>query len=77
MNQRIANKIIKHNPIIILWMYHLISDKHINGHDWLHEFQYKMTIKYAKNIRFKQIRKSKYYSDIKRIKLCTNKYIKD
>ena len=69
MNQRKANKKLK-NKLAIIWMYHYISDQHIQGHMWLHDFQYRMINKTAKNIKFKQIRKSKYYSNIERIKMC-------
>ena len=60
MNQRIANKKLK-NMLGVIWMYHYISDKHIEGHKWLHEFQYMMINKTANKIKFKQILKSKYY----------------
>lgn len=70
MNQRIANKKLKNNKLAIIWMYHWISDGHISGHSWLHDYQYKMIMKHANNVKFKQIRRSKYYSDIKRIEMC-------
>lgn len=62
MNQRITNKIIKKNYMLpIIWMYHFISDTHIEGHDWLHDYQFRQISKYR--LKFKQIRKSKYYNN--------------
>lgn len=68
MNQRITNKIIKKNYMLpIIWMYHFISDAHIEGHSWLHDYQFKQISKYR--LKFKQIRKSKY-NNKRRIELC-------
>ena len=69
MNQRIANKYLK-DKRAVLWMYHWLSDAHIEGHNWLHGFQYRMILKCAKRIKFRQIRHSKHYNETERVGLC-------
>lgn len=65
MNQRIANKKLKKSFLLgVMWMYHYMSDQHIVGHKWLHNYQYRMINKTANKIKFRQILESKHYKKL-------------